>query len=98
MEPELRDLVKQNLELTKENHKLLKKMRRSAFVGTLFKIFWIAIFIGLPVYLYVTFLAPVVEQVTGAAQTVQEAGGQAQSIQEQLMSGNFGELLKIIGR
>jgi hypothetical protein len=98
MEPELRDLVKQNLELTKENHRLLKKMRRSALIGGFFKLLWIAVLIGVPVYLYLTFFAPVVQQVTEATQSAQEAGSKLQEIQEQIKNGEFAELLKLIGK
>jgi len=68
------DLLKKNLELVKENNKLLKKMRRHALLGGLLKIIWIAIIIGLPIYLYATFLSPVLDQVLDAAQTVQGVG------------------------
>lgn len=83
MEHSTEELIKENLKLTKENNKLLRKMRRGAFIGGIFKLIWIAALIGVPVYLYVNFLAPVLDQVIGAAQTVQEVGGKVEGIQGQ---------------
>ncbi len=73
-EQDTQDLLKKNLELAKENNKMLKKMRRNAFLGGLLKLVWIAIIIGAPVYVYINYLSPVLDQVLGAAETVQEVG------------------------
>lgn len=74
MEQDIRDLIKKNIELTEENNKLLRKMRRHALLGGLFKLLWIAAIIGVPVYLYINFLAPILDQVLSAAETVQGVG------------------------
>ena len=89
------------LKLVKENNKMLKKMRRNAFLGGVLKIIWIAIIIGVPVYLYVYFLAPVLDQVIGAAQTVQDVGGKVEGLQGQLQgiqSGGVENLLNLFNK
>lgn len=103
---ELSDLLRKNLELTKENNKLLRKMRRSAIFGGLLKIIWIAIIIGVPVYLYFTFIAPILDQVLGAAQAVQEVGSKVEGLQGQLQNqlqgvqegSGFQEILNFFNR
>ena len=80
----IQELLKKNLELVKENNKLLKKIRRGAIFGGILKIVWIAIIIGVPVYVYINFLAPVLDQVLNAAETVQEVGGKVEGIQSEL--------------
>lgn len=102
MEGDVQDLLRKNLELAKENNRLLKKMHRGAILGGLLKLVWLAIIIGVPVYLYLNYLAPIVEQVQEAAQTVQEAGQKAEGFQEKLQQqfGGTGleELLKLFSR
>ena len=99
MDQDIKDLLKKNLELTKENNKLLKKMRRNAFLGGLLKLVWISIVIGVPVYVYINFLAPVLDQVLDAAQTVQEVGGKVEGIpgqiQEKLKGSKFENILDL---
>ncbi|MEX0652443.1 MAG: hypothetical protein WD509_01895 [Candidatus Paceibacterota bacterium] len=97
MEPDIRDLLKKNLELTKENNKILKKMRRSALFGTIIKLVWLAVLIGLPVYIYFQFLEPVVGNVLDAAQTVQEVGDKVQGVEEQL-GGSLDEIRGFLNR
>ncbi|MCW9054373.1 MAG: hypothetical protein OQJ98_00065 [Candidatus Pacebacteria bacterium] len=101
MERSTEELIKQNLELTKENNKLLRKMRRHALWGGILKLLWIAALIGVPVYLYINFLAPVLDQVLGAAQAVQEVGGKVEGLQGQLQDiGGSGieDILNIFNR
>ena len=102
MEPDIRDLVKKNLELTKENNALLRKMRRGAIFGGILKLIWLAIIVGVPLYLYINYLAPVLDQVVGAAQTVQEVGGKVESLPQDLQNkieeGGFGDLLNFFNK
>ena len=63
MDEEGKRLLRQNLELSRENNKMLKRIRRDARIGLLFRILWIAIIIGVPVFLYFTFLQPYVADV-----------------------------------
>ena len=87
MEPELKKIVKENLELTKENNRLLRKIRRGSLLGGLMKIIWIAIILGVPVYLYFNFIEPILGDVIDAAQTIQEVGNKVQGVEEQIGGG-----------
>ncbi len=68
------------LELTEDNNRLLRKMRRGAIWGGIFKLIWLAILIGVPVYLYVTFLQPILGDVINTIETVQDTGEQIQGL------------------
>lgn len=58
MGPETRNLLEENLRLAKENNRLLRALKRAQTIGLIFKILWIAIFIGIPVALYIYVLEP----------------------------------------
>lgn len=63
MDADLKTLVEENLRISKENNKMLRSMRRAAVFGFFIRIiFWLTI-LGVPVYLYVVYLAPVVSSV-----------------------------------
>ena len=102
MDQDIRGLLKKNLELSEENNKILKKMRRGALLGGLLKLVWIAVIIGVPVYLYINFLAPVVDQVLEATQTVQEVGGKVgdlqNNLQNQIDSSGIKNLLNLFNK
>ena len=55
---DLRQLMLENQKLLVENNKLLKKMRRDAVIGFIFRILWLMIMFGLPFYLYLYFIQP----------------------------------------
>jgi len=60
---DMRDLLEESISVSKENNKILHSMRRSArfsFVGKI--LFWI-IMLGIPAYLYITYLAPIVTSI-----------------------------------
>ncbi len=61
-EGKVEELLKRNLALAEDNNRMLHKMRRNAFFGGLLKMFWWAVIIGLPIFLYYLYLQPVVEQ------------------------------------
>ncbi len=54
----LEELLKQNLELTQENHKILKRMERNALIGFIAKIVIWLLLLGVPLFLLSTYLAP----------------------------------------
>ncbi len=55
----LKELLEQNLHIAKENNHLLRSMRRTAVYGFVGKIlFWIII-LGIPAYLYFSFISPI---------------------------------------
>lgn len=68
MNDDLEVLVRQNIQLTKENNRLLHKMRRAALWGTFFRIIWLAVIIGVPVVLYYYFLMPYYENLAESYQ------------------------------
>jgi hypothetical protein len=58
MEPELKSLLEQNLELAKENNRLLRSMRRAGWFSALWRILWWGFLILSSYYLYQQVLAP----------------------------------------
>ncbi|PIT91284.1 hypothetical protein COU17_01520 [Candidatus Kaiserbacteria bacterium CG10_big_fil_rev_8_21_14_0_10_49_17] len=99
MDQETKDLLHKNLEITKENNRLLRRVRSGAAFDRIIKILWIAFLVGIPIYLYFTILQPIIGQVSDAAKSVHEAGAQVKttgvSIQEQI--GNILDLLPFSG-
>lgn len=75
MNDDLEVLLRRNLELSKENNRLLRSMRRAALWGTFFRIAWIAVLIGVPVFLYYYFLQPYYEGLSAGYQQFQEQSG-----------------------
>src|SRR3989344_2269515 len=67
------------LRLTKENNRMLHKMRRNVFLGGLFKFVLWAAFIIIPLWLYMQYLAPVVQSMTETMQTLQGTGASDQA-------------------
>ena len=58
--------------LAKENNKMLRAMRRDAFIGGIIKfIFWIAVVFVIPYFLYITYLQPQIEALTAAYENVE---------------------------
>ncbi|MEK7098493.1 MAG: hypothetical protein AAB908_01180 [Patescibacteria group bacterium] len=72
------------LRLTKENNKMLHAMRRSAFFGGIFKLLMWAVFIIVPIWLYMQYLAPVMQSMLESYQQIQGTSAKAQA--------QFGEL------
>ena len=76
---ELDDLVRENIKLTKQNNKLLRKLWRSQILGFWSRILFFAIIIGVPVILYQYFLVDYVGQVRT---TIEEFQGNLNAIKE----------------
>jgi hypothetical protein len=79
-----RTQLEQVLKLAKENNKMLRAMRRNAWIGGFLKLILWAAFIILPLWLYMTYLAPVMEGMMQTMNQIQGANAQAQA--------QFGEL------
>jgi len=71
------ELLRETYRLTLENNKMLHRMRRNAFWGGLLKFIMYAAFLLVPVWLYMQYLAPVVDQMFKTAQQIQGTGAQA---------------------
>ncbi len=63
MDEDLKTLLEDNLRIAKDNNRMLRAMRRAAFVGIIGRvIFWIFI-LGVPAYLYITYLSPLISSI-----------------------------------
>ena len=58
---EIRQLLRQNAELIKENNELLKKLHRNSMIGIWLRVAWYGLLIGLPFALYFYILEPYFE-------------------------------------
>ncbi len=66
------------LRLTQDNNKMLHKMRRGALWGGIIKfILYVVIFVVAPLWVYATYLAPIVQQMTATMQQIQGTGAKA---------------------
>lgn len=80
IEPELQSLLNKNLELTAENNRLLRSMRRMTFWGGVFKfVWWLVILVLLPFAAYYFYLAPYVEEFMSGLREVQGIRAELQS-------------------
>lgn len=77
------------LRLTKENNRMLHSMRRNAWLGGILKlVMWLVVII-LPFWLYLQYLAPMMQ---GMLETYQQIQGTSASAQAQF--GQMNEYLK----
>lgn len=83
--------LEQLLRLVKDNNRMLRAMRRDAFIGGIFKLLVWAAFIVIPLWFYLTYLAPVVNSAMSAMQQVQQVQGTTLNATAQ-----FGELTKAL--
>jgi len=67
MSPDERKLLEETLKLSRENHRLLRKMQSSARVGRIFRLIYWTIIIGSMFGLYYYF-QPVIQEFIGAYQ------------------------------
>ncbi len=75
--------------LERENNKLLHGMRRNARWGFLFRILLALLALGVPIWLYFTYLAPVVEQLETTVSTIT-----GRKVQLENQFSGFTEMLK----
>ncbi len=86
-----RTQLEQLLRLAKDNNRMLRAMRRDAFIGGVIKLIVWAALIIIPFWLYLNYLAPVLQSATSALQQVQQMQGVATGAQAQL--GELSETL-----
>jgi hypothetical protein len=97
MDQETKDLLHRTFQLAQENNRMLKAQRRAAWIGFIFKIL---IWIVLPAYIFVTYIAPALQQAQGALNQVTQFTGQP-GVNLNLPNTNFPailEQLKQLGR
>ncbi|MAJ97013.1 hypothetical protein CL644_02805 [bacterium] len=70
--------------LVRSNNKMLRRMKRNAFLGTILKIVLYAILLGVPVYLYFTIFQPILAEVLNAYTQIQATGAQMQDVGNQI--------------
>ncbi len=75
--------------LTKENNRMLHKMRRNAFWGGIIKFVLYAALLLAPLWLYMSYLAPIVDQALNTMQELQGTGARAEA-----QFGGIQDLLK----
>jgi len=73
------DKLEALLRLTKENNRMLHAMRRNAFLGGLFKFVLWAAFIIIPLWLYMQYLAPVMQNMMDTVNKIQGTSASAQA-------------------
>ncbi len=73
MDDDLRSLLEENIRLAKDNNRLLRSMRRAAIIGFFGRVLFWVIILGVPAYLYLTYLAPVVSHVMAQGQAGQDS-------------------------
>jgi hypothetical protein len=78
------------LRLTRENNKILHRMRRDAVLGGAIKfILYALVLVAAPLWLYATYIAPMMEEVLNTYQQIQGTGARAQA-----QFSDFQDLLK----
>ena len=92
-EPSHDELLQETYKLARDNNRMLHAMRRNSFVGGIFKLVMYALFIGVPLWFFATYLYPVLDssmktldQVQGQMDKAQGAGAQ--------FSGDINKLLE----
>ncbi|MBI4080029.1 hypothetical protein HY414_02275 [Candidatus Kaiserbacteria bacterium] len=68
------------LRLTQENNRMLHKMRRNAIWGGIIKfVLYAVVLVIAPLWLYATYLAPIMDQMLETYQQIQGTGAKAQA-------------------
>ncbi len=80
-------LLQETYRLSRENNKMLHSMRRNAFWGGLVKIVIYLALLGVPVWLYFTYMFPVIQSMQQTMNRIQGTNAQAQT-----QFGNFQQM------
>lgn len=67
------------LRLTQENNRMLHSMRRNAFWGGVIKFAVYAVLLAAPIWLYLSYLGPMVEEMMGTYRQLQGSNAEAQA-------------------
>jgi hypothetical protein len=80
LDEQAKELLKENLELARDNNRMLRKLRRGAMLSTLFSFVYWALLIGLPVYLYYSYIRPYATDVAETYESIKESAQEAGSL------------------
>ena len=83
---EIKKLLVENQRLLLENNQMLHKMRKSAIVGSIFRVIWFLFVIGLPIYLYFSYIKPNMGNLMERYSELEQMTGEASSLKEWLQS------------
>nr|MCK4930194.1 hypothetical protein [Nanoarchaeota archaeon] len=86
IEDETRRLLRKNLEINRENNELLKKLHRSGVIGNVLRVFYWAIILGVPVFLYYSVILPYISELNEVYVGVTEDVDNLQSTGEKLFA------------
>jgi uncharacterized oligopeptide transporter (OPT) family protein len=73
------ELLKETYRLTLANNKMLHKMRRNAFWGAIIRMIVYAALLLAPIWLYMSYFAPIVDNMMNTVEQIQGTGAQAQA-------------------
>ena len=99
LEKERDEFLEEIYDLVKENNKMLRAEKRARIFAGLFKILWLILVIGVPVWLYFTYLEPMignmqntVTQLEGLTKVNPQLGAQLEPIIQSIktLMGLFG--------
>ena len=72
--------LKELLRLTKDNNHMLHAMRRNAFWGGIIKfVLYALVLVAAPLWLYATYIMPIMQEMLGTYQQIQGTGARAQA-------------------
>ena len=92
MDDDAKKLLRRNLELTRENNKLLRKIRRNGVIANVMRLVWWAVILGIPVLIYYYVLQPYITELGATYRGVTDGVSGAQ---DALFNIPFiGEILK----
>ena len=92
MDEESKQLLRENLEITRDNSRQLRKIRHSMFLSNVLRLVWWVIIIGGPIVLYYYFLAPYMEQLQATYQGLERGVEGLQGIGSGI-PGGFGNII-----
>lgn len=73
------DKLEEILRVAKDNNRMLRAMRRSAFWGGIFKLITWGALVIIPLWLYMQYLAPVMQGMMDTMEQIQGTGASAQT-------------------
>ncbi len=79
---EIKKLLVENQRLLLENNQMLHKMRKTAIVGTIFRVIWFFFILGLPIYLYFSYIKPNMGNLMERYSELEQMTGEASSLKE----------------